>query len=115
MDKNRYSGPEKRKHPRVACPPSAQPIFRTLGYECQVKDISRGGLKFAHLDRKKLEGWVSGTLGLADGRSIRLEGIVVRTESKDMGLSFIVELPDEVIDSIVGTLPERSASAGSRP
>ena len=104
MDKDGYSGQEKRKHPRVECPPPDQPTFRTVGYECRVKDISRGGLKFTHLDEKKLEGWVSGTLDLASGRSIDLEGIVVRTESRDMGLSFIVELPDEVIDSIVANL-----------
>ena len=99
-----YSGPEKRKHPRVEYPAANRPIFRTVGYECKVKDISRGGLKFTHLDKKKLEGWVSGTLELDNGSSIDLEGIVVRTESQDMGLAFIVELPDEVIDSISGNL-----------
>ena len=99
-----YSGREKRKHPRVKYPAANRPIFRTVGYECKVKDISRGGLKFTHLEKKKLEGWVSGTLELGNGSSIDLEGIVVRTESKDMGLAFIVELPDEVIDSIVDNL-----------
>jgi len=101
MDKTGYKGSEKRKHPRVEYPPSSRPTFRTVGYECLVKNISRGGLKFAHLDKKKLAGWVTGTLDLANGRNIDLEGIVVRTESRDMGLSFIIELPDEVIDSIV--------------
>lgn len=104
MGENGFSGPEKRKHPRADCLPPDRPTFRTLGYECTVKDISKGGLKFAHLDKKKLEGWVSGTLDLANGSSIDLEGIVVRTESKDMGLSFIVELPDDVIDSIIGNI-----------
>jgi hypothetical protein len=101
MGTDPYQGPEKRKHPRVECPAETRPTFRTVGYECQVKDISKGGLKFTHLDKKKLEGWVSGTLDLANGQSIDLEGIVVRTASKDMGLSFIVELPDEVIASII--------------
>ncbi len=104
MEKDGYPGKEKRKHPRIECQPPNEPIFRTVGYECKVKDISRGGLKFTHLQKKKLEGWVSGTLDLANGSSIDLEGIVVRTESKDMGLSFIVELPDDVIDSIVGNI-----------
>jgi hypothetical protein len=104
MEEDNVSGPEKRKHPRVEYPPATRPTFRTVGYECKVRDISRGGLKFTHLDKKKLEGWVSGTLDLADGSSIDLEGIVVRTESKDMGLSFIVELPDDVIDSIVNSI-----------
>ena len=104
MEKNGYSGQEKRKHPRVEYPTTHRPTFRTVGYECKVKDISRGGLKFTHLEKKKLEGWVSGTLELDNGSSIDLEGIVVRTESKDMGLAFIVELPDEVIDNIVGNL-----------
>ena len=102
MEENHYPGREKRKHPRVEYPTTDQPTFRTVGYECPVKDISRGGLKFTHLDKKKLEGWVSGTLELANGSSIDLEGIVVRTESSDMGLSFIVELPDDVIDNIIG-------------
>ena len=93
MGNDKYQGKEKRKHPRVEYPTTNRPTFRTVGYECKVKDISRGGLKFTHLDKKKLEGWVSGTLDLVNGRSIDLEGIVVRTESKDMGLSFIVELP----------------------
>lgn len=101
MGKDQYSGPEKRKHPRVACPPEARPTFRTVGYECQVKDISKGGLKFSHLDKQKMEGWVRGSLDLANGQSVDLEGIVVRTESKEMGLSFIVELPDEVINDII--------------
>jgi len=104
MVTDKYPGPEKRKHPRVACPPEARPTFRTVGYECQVKDISKGGLKFSQLDKKKLEGWVRGSLDLANGRSIDLEGIVVRTESKDMGLSFIVELPDEVIKDIISNI-----------
>ena len=101
MSKNDYSGTEKRKHPRVECQPPDEPTFRTVGYECKVKDISKGGLRFTHLDKKKLEGWVSGSLDLANGSSIDLEGIVVRTESKDMGLSFIVELPDDVINNII--------------
>ena len=101
MEENGYSGSEKRKHPRVEYPHSSRPTFRTVGYECLVKNISRGGLKFVHLDKNKLAGWVIGTLDLANGRSLDLEGIVVRTESRDMGLSFIIELPDEVIDSIV--------------
>jgi hypothetical protein len=104
MDKTGYKGSEKRKHPRVEYPPSSRPTFRTVGYECQVKNISRGGLKFVHLDKKKLAGWVIGTLDLANGRSIDLEGIVVRTESREMGLSFIIELPDEVINSIVSQI-----------
>lgn len=104
MEKKGYPGPEKRKHPRVAYPSAKRPIFRTVGYECKVKDISRGGLKFTHLDKTKLEGWVSGTLELDNGNSIDLEGIVVRTESKDMGLAFIVELPEEVIDSVIGKI-----------
>jgi hypothetical protein len=104
MGTDKYQGQEKRKHPRVEYPTTNRPTFRTVGYECQVKDISRGGLKFSHLDKKKLEGWVSGTLELANGSSIDLEGIVVRTESSDMGLSFIVELPDDVIDNIIGNI-----------
>jgi len=104
MGTDRYQGPEKRKHPRVEYPTTDRPTFRTVGYECPVKDISRGGLKFTRLDKKKLEGWVSGTLELANGSSIGLEGIVVRTESKDMGLAFIVELPDDVIDDIIGNI-----------
>jgi len=100
MKKTDYKGAEKRKHPRVEYPPASRPTFRTVGYECKVKDISRGGLKFTHLDKKKLAGWVTGTLNLTNGRSVDLEGIVVRTKSQDMGLSFIVELPDEVIDSL---------------
>lgn len=106
MKESNYSGMEKRKHPRVACPPEKRPTFRTVGYECEVRDISRGGLKFTHLDKKKLDGWVSGSLDLADGNSINLEGIVVRTQSKDMGLSFIVELPDNVIDSIISSIAD---------
>jgi len=109
MEKEGFSGREKRKHPRVEYPATEQPTFRTIGYECQVKDISRGGLKFTHLDKNKLEGWVSGTLDLANGRSIALEGIVVRTESKDMGLSFIVELPDDVIDGIIKNISASKA------
>jgi len=109
MEKKGYAGREKRKHPRVACPPPDQPTFRTVGYECQVKDISRGGLRFAHLDKRKLAGWVSGTLALANGSRIDLEGIVVRTESKEMGLAFIVELPDDVIDSIVDNIADPDA------
>lgn len=104
MGTDTYQGPEKRKHRRVACPSEARPTFRTVGYECQVKDISKGGLKFSHLDKKKLEGWVRGSLDLANGKSVDLEGIVVRTESKDMGLSFIVELPDEVINDIISNI-----------
>jgi len=104
MEKDGYPGKEKRKHPRIECQPPGEPTFRTVGYECKVKDISKGGLKFTHLEKKKLEGWVSGTLDLANGSSIDLEGIVVRTESKDMGLSFIVELPDDVIDNIAGNI-----------
>ncbi len=109
MGTDKYQGQEKRKHPRVECPTTNRPTFRTVGYECKVKDISRGGLKFTHLDKKKLEGWVSGTLELANGSSIDLEGIVVRTESKDMGLSFIVELPDDVIDNIIGNIAASKA------
>jgi len=104
MATDNYQGHEKRKHPRVTCPPEARPTFRTVGYECQVKDISKGGLKFSHLDKNKLEGWVRGSLDLANGRSIDLESIVVRTESKDMGLAFIVELPDEVIKDIISNI-----------
>jgi len=109
MEKNGYSDREKRKHPRVEYPTTNRPTFRTVGYECKVKDISRGGLKFTHLDKKKLAGWVSGTLDLANGRRIDLEGIVVRTESKDMGLSFIVELPDTVIDRIISNIAASEA------
>ena len=108
MEKPVYSGAENRKHPRFEYPTASRPTFRTVGYECQVKDISRGGLKFTHLDKNKLEGWVNGTLNLANGRRIKLEGIVVRTESKDMGLSFIVALPDTAIADII----DQNATSG---
>jgi len=101
MEKNDYTGPEKRKHPRFEFPPAVRPTFRTAGCKCQVKDISRGGLKFTHLGEKKLEGWIRGTLELAKGHSIDLEGIIVRTENKDMGLAFIVELPEEMLTKIL--------------
>jgi hypothetical protein len=100
MGTDGYQGREKRKHPRVEYPVSSRPTFRTAGYECKVKDIARGGLKFTRLDKKKLEGWVSGTLELANGSSVDVEGIVVRTKSKDMGLAFIVDMPNDVIDDI---------------
>ena len=102
MGTDKYQGPEKRKHPRVKYPSAHRPVFRTVGYECKVKDISRGGLKFTHLDKNKLEGWVSGTLDLGNGNRIDLEGIVVRTDSQDMGLAFIVELSEEVMESVLG-------------
>ncbi|MCP3950955.1 MAG: PilZ domain-containing protein [Desulfobacterales bacterium] len=104
MENDNYPGKEKRKHPRIECRPPDEPTFRTVGYKCKVKNISKGGLKFTHLKKKKLEGWVSGTLDLANGSSIDLEGIVIRTASKDMGLSFIVELSDDVIRSIISNM-----------
>ena len=109
MGTDGYRGREKRKHPRVECPAANWPTFRTAGYECKVKDIARGGLKFTRLDRKKLEGWVSGTLELANGSSIDVEGIVVRTKSKDMGLAFIVEMSDDVIADITGHMAASKA------
>ena len=96
-----YSGIEKRKHPRTIYPAAPRPTFQTGGQAFEVMDLSRGGLKFCHRDKIKLKGWVKGTVDLADGHCIEVEGIVVRTESRDMGLSFIGELEKEVYRGIV--------------
>ena len=37
-----------------------------------------------------------GTIDLTDGTPIEVEGIVVRIENEDMGLSFIADLKEDV-------------------
>jgi PilZ domain len=95
-----YSGIEKRKHHRTIYPPARRPVFQTGGQSFAVKDLSRGGLKFRRQENIKLKGWVKGTVGLADGRCIEVEGIVVRVEDRDMGLSFIGELEEHAYRQI---------------
>lgn len=99
-----YSGIEKRKYDRMVFPAAKRPIFRARGEILEIKDVSRGGLKFCHKDGKiKIQGWVKGTVDLTDGTCVDLEGIVVRVEKMDMGLSFIGDLEDDVYRQITTT------------
>jgi len=103
MENIKYNGIENRKHLRTTYPAANRPIFRVKGQKLEIKDISRGGLKFSHRDKIMLKGWVKGTVDLTEGTRIEVEGIVVRIENKDMGLSFIGELEDDVYRKITTT------------
>jgi hypothetical protein len=96
MGNTEYDGIETRKHIRKTYPATTRPIFRTRGQEFEIKDMSRGGLKFNHPDKININGWVKGTIDLTDGTFIEVEGIVVRIENEDMGLSFIADLKHDV-------------------
>ncbi|MGD9973484.1 MAG: PilZ domain-containing protein [Desulfatirhabdiaceae bacterium] len=95
-----HGGIEKRKHVRRIFPATERPIFRSLGVEFEIKDISRSGLRFCHKNNLKISGWVDGAINLADGTRVEVEGIVVRFDSKDIGLSFIGDLEDNVYRQI---------------
>ncbi len=95
-----YGGNEKREHARLTFPTNERPVFRSWGGEFKIKDMSRSGLSFYHENKIKISGWVTGTIDLADGTSFGVEGIVVRFESKDIGLSFIGDLEDNVYRQI---------------
>ena len=98
-----YDGIEKRKQIRTTYPAGTRPIFRSGCQKLEIKDISRSGLKFSHRDDIKINGWVKGTVDLTNGIRIEVEGIVVRIENKDMGLSFIGDLEDDVYRQITIT------------
>ena len=100
MGNTEYYGMEKRKHARTIYPTAKQPIFRARGEKLKIKDVSRGGLKFCNRDKVKIQGWVEGTIDLADGTCIKVEGIIVRVEDDGMGLSFIGDLEDDVYHKI---------------
>ncbi len=93
-------GIEKRKHARLTFPTTERPIFRSRGEVFEIKDMSRSGLSFYHENKIKISGWVNGTIDLADGTSFGIEGIVIRFDSKDIGLSFIGDLEDNVFRQI---------------
>ncbi|MCP4551111.1 MAG: PilZ domain-containing protein [Bacteroidetes bacterium] len=95
-----YNGIENRKHMRTTYPAAKRPIFRARGQKLEIKDISRGGLKFSHPDEIIINGWVKGFLDFTDGTRIEVEGIVVRIENESMGLSFIGDLEDDVYRQI---------------
>ncbi len=101
MENTIYCGPEKRKHIRTIFSAANRPVFRANCEKLEIKDVSRGGLKFCQQGKIKIKGWVNGTISLADGTCIDVEGIVVRTESKDMGLSFISDIEDDVYHQIL--------------
>jgi len=99
MEKN-HGGIERRKYARLIFPTTERPVFRSRGQEFEIKDISKRGLNFCHEDKIKISGWVNGTIDLADGSSVGVEGVVVRFDSKDIGLSFIGEIEDNVYRKI---------------
>jgi len=103
MGNTEYNGIENRKHMRRTYPATTRPIFRTRGLKLEIKDISKGGLKFSQQDEIIIKGWVKGTLDLTDGTRIEVEGIVVRIENKEVGLSFIGDLEDDVYRQITTT------------
>ncbi|MCG8686422.1 MAG: PilZ domain-containing protein [Desulfobacterales bacterium] len=92
---------ERRKHRRISYPSEYRPVFRVRGHKLRIKDVSRGGLRFSCPDKIGVKGWVNGRVDLIDGSSIEVEGIVVRVDNKDMGLSFIGELKDDVFHRIL--------------
>jgi len=98
------NGMEKRKYMRMTFPTAGRPIFRSRGQKFTIKDLSRGGLRFCGQDNIKIRGWVNGRMDLADGTSIKVEGIVVRVNNHDMGLSFIGALKDDVYRKITTTI-----------
>jgi len=100
MENLEYDGIETRKHIRTSYPDATRPIFRTRGQKFEIKNVSRGGLKFCHRNRININGWVKGTMDLTDGTLIEVEGIVVRVENEDMGLSFIADLEDDLYRQI---------------
>ena len=100
MGNTEYKGMEKRKHLRTIYPAAKRPTFRTRGEKLKIKDVSRGGLKFCNRDKVKIKGWVEGTIDLTDGTCIKVEGIIVRVEDDDMGLSFIGDLEEDVYRKI---------------
>jgi|GEM_PF-740170 len=103
MVNNEYGGIEKRKSLRRIYPAAARPILRFRGQKLEIKDVSRGGLRFCSCEKIKIRGWVTGRMDLIDGTSIKVEGIVVRVDNTDMGLSFIGDLKDDVYRRIAAT------------
>ena len=98
-----YNDIENRKYIRTTYPTARRPIFRARGQKLEIKDISRGGLKFSQRDEIIIKGWVKGTVDLTDGTRIEVEGIVVHIENNDIGLSFIGDLEDDVYRKITTT------------
>ncbi len=74
MENIEYIGIENRKHMRTTYPVAKRAIFRARGQKLEIKDISRGGLKFSHRDEIIIKGWVKGTVDLTDGTRIEGEG-----------------------------------------
>ncbi len=103
MRRTKYDGVEKRKHIRTNYPITTRPIFQARGQELEIKDISRGGLKFSCKEKIKIKGWVKGSIVLINGTDIKVEGIVVRVEKKDMGLAFIGDLEEDVYHQVINT------------
>ena len=94
---------EKRKHMRTTYPTGKRPTFQARGQKLQIKDLSRGGLKFCNHEKVIINGWVKGSMDLIDGTSIEMEGIVVRNENRDIGLAFISDLEDDVYHKVTNT------------
>ena len=77
MGQTRTDHAEKRKYARFTYSAATRPTFRARGEQFEIKDVSKGGLKFNYKNKINIKGWVKGTIDMTDGSHFDVEGIVL--------------------------------------
>ena len=95
-DRPRSPG-NQRRHLRVVYPEDHRPTIRIRKHLLPVADISEKGICFLNTGKIKLGKWVRGEITLHMGRTLVVEGQVVRKRKGTIGLSLITPIPYKTI------------------
>ncbi len=103
QEKDTYDGFEKREFARLAYPSSQRPTLKVKEHELEVFDISEGGLKFLNYMQIKFGKKISGTVKFLSGKSIDINGKIVRQHNNEIGL-LITPISEAILIEEIRTL-----------
>ena len=84
MKNKKYKGPERRTNLRATYNIDKRPVLKVGENEFKVADISEMGLRFFNEKNIGFGHWVRGTEKLLCGKSICVEGMIVRKKRVDI-------------------------------
>ncbi len=93
-----YLGSERRLFFRIIYPPPLRPIFRIPDRVFLVNDISQRGLGVINSNRDKIDWLISGELVFSNMEPIAVEGVVVRRQQDQFGLSIKPAISRNLMD-----------------
>ncbi|MFH2218500.1 MAG: PilZ domain-containing protein [Pseudomonadota bacterium] len=95
--RNKYGGPERRKHARLIYPPKKRPMLKVGIVEIEIVDISEQGMRLFNYKQHKFDENIRGTVKFLSGGHLEVQGKIVWQFRNELGL-FTTRIPRHLIE-----------------